>query len=154
MKRLTEENLKDMNEMFENGLSRNEIMDLTGLSGPTVSKYKKVWSDGRKTKSTAEIEKKTEEPKDITGPGLENSDYAKSYLAGDPAVIRTSFDINRMIRIKSKKTGILYEMDAGSKDQVMKITLADGTEINIQLDVFEKFVDEGIDVYLEMKRTA
>lgn len=82
-----------------------------------------------------------------------SSDYAKAYLADDPAVVRSSFDIERIVRIKSRKTGILYEVD-GEDQKKLKISLPDGKTLDIEIELFDKFVDEGIDVLLELKRTA
>ncbi len=143
----TTEEIKDMYEMFENGLKTKEIEELTGAPKQTIYNRKSRWK--KEKKANAEVSKTSEEKTEETVKE-EISDYAKSYLAGDPAVIRSDFEIRRSIQIRSKKTGILYEMEKG--DKKLKITLNEETQINIELDLFEKFVDEGIDVYLEMTR--
>lgn len=149
---LTNQEVNDLNEMFENELKTKEIADLTGLSEVTVRRWKKIWLEERKTESTVEVKKEPEQKQEIIEPSLANSDYAKAYLAGDPVVIRTSFSIERTIRIRSNKTGILYELDNEQKDKVITITLVDGTKFDLDLKTFEKFVDEGVDVYIEMTK--
>ena len=153
--KMTEENIKDMYEMFDSGMSGPEIHELTGRTQSVINRYRKLWKKERRASNVTEIPKEPAVKAEEVKTGLENSDYAKSYLAGDPAVIRSSFEIERTVRIRSKKTGILYEMDCGeSEAKVLKITLENGQTLNIELSKFEKFVDEGVDVFLEMKRTA
>ena len=149
---ITEDKRKDMYEMFDNKLKGREIAELIGCNESTVWAYKKLWKAERSTKATPV----PSEPKPETEvkTGLENSDYAKSYLAGDPAVVHSSFEIKRSVQIRSRKTGILYEMDPTDDQQVLKITLSNGAEIQIELSMFERFVDEGVDVFLELKRGA
>lgn len=151
-KMMTSQDKKDMFEMFEAGLPTKEIIELTGRCEGLIYNYKKKWKEQKALK--AQPEEEQPEIKEEVPAGLDNSDYAKAYLAGDPAVIHSSFEIERTIKIRSKKTSILYEMDPSLDRKVMKITLADGQVIELELGLFEKFVDEGIDVYLEMRRTA
>lgn len=151
-KKITEEGKKDMAEMFEAGLSVKEVAELTGWARNTVYAQRKNWKK-RRTKTEPDVTE-TVEPEQENTTSLADSDYAKAYLADDPAVVHSSFDISRNIRIRSRKTGILYEMDDESDEKILKITLADGRTIDIELGLFEKFVDEGIDVFLELKRTA
>ena len=152
-KKVSEEDKKDMIEMFEAGMSVKEVSELTGWAKQTVYEKRRNWKK-RRTENKPEVVEEAEQ-KQETQTGLENSDYAKLYLAGDPAVIHSSFEISRNIKILSKKTGILYEMDDGNpNEKILKITLADGKQIDIELSMFEKFVDEGVDVFLELKRTA
>lgn len=151
-KKVSEEDKKDMIEMFEAGMSVKEVSELTGWAKQTVYDKRRNWKKRRSEKPEVIEEAETEQEAQT---GLENSDYAKSYLAGDPAVVHSSFEISRNVRIRSKKTGILYEMDDGNpNEKIIKITLADGKQIDIELGLFEKFVDEGVDVFLELKRTA
>lgn len=150
---VSEADKKDMIEMFEAGMSVKEISELTGWTSKTVYAQRKNWKK-RRTESVPEVVEEAEAEQEAQT-GLENSDYAKSYLAGDPAVVHSSFEISRNVRIRSNKTGILYEMDDGNpNEKIIKITLADGKQIDIELGLFEKFVDEGVDVFLELKRTA
>jgi len=151
---MTERDIQDMTEMFEVGLKNKEISELTGRSLSVVNRYKKRWKSEKKSVQTAVIEDVPEQETEVVESKKEESDYAKAYYADDPAHVHSAFEIQRSVKIKSKKTGFVYEMDADGKDQIMKITLADGSVISIELWLFEKFVDEGIDVYLEMKRTA
>ena len=151
-KKITEEGKKDMAEMFEAGLSVKEVAELTGWARNTVYAQRKNWKK-RRAKAEPEVIETVETERE-NSTSLADSDYAKAYFAGDPKVVSSSFDISRNIRIRSRKTGILYEMDDGSDEKILKITLADGKSINIELGLFEKFVDEGIDVFLELKKTA
>lgn len=152
-KKVSEEDKKDMIEMFEAGMSVKEVSELTGWAKQTVYDKRRNWKK-RRSEAKPEVAEEAETEQEVQT-GLENSDYAKSYLAGDPAVVHSSFEISRNVRIRSKKTGILYEMDDGNpNEKIIKITLADGKQIDIELGLFEKFVDEGVDVFLELKRTA
>ena len=152
-KKVSEEDKKDMIEMFEAGMSVKEVSELTGWAKQTVYDKRRNWKK-RRNEAKPEVIEETESEQE-TQTGLENSDYAKSYLAGDPAVVHSSFEISRNVKIRSRKTGILYEMDDGNpNEKIIKITLADGKQIDIELSLFEKFVDEGVDVFLELKRTA
>lgn len=152
-KMMTERDIQDMNEMFEVGLKNKEISELTGRNLSVVGRYKKRWKSEKKSLQVATIEEVPEQETSIES-RKDESDYAKAYYANDAAHVCSAFEIQRSVKIKSKKTGFVYELDTDSKDQIMKITLADGSTINIEIGLFEKFVDEGIDVYLEMKRTA
>lgn len=154
---MNNESIKDMFEMFDAGMRTKEIEELTGRSRSLISRYKKKWMDELKTSSNKKDETIVEEKTEDESAGLANSEYAKAYLAGDPSVlpmIRSNFEIERTVKIRSKKTSILYEMDPSLEKKILKITLADGQQIELELGLFERFVDEGIDVYLEMKRTA
>lgn len=153
--KMTEENIKDMFEMFDNGMTGQEIHELTGRAQSVINRYRKLWKKERRANNVNEIPKEPAVKAEEAESRLQNSDYAKSYLTGDPAVIRSSFEIERTVRIRSKKTGILYEMEHGkSETKMLKITLENGQTVEIELSKFEKFVDEGVDVFLEMKRTA
>lgn len=152
--KMTEHDVKDMFEMFDAGLKSKEISELTGRNLSVVGRYKKRWKSEKKSVQTAEAEEVPEQETEVVEAKKEESDYAKAYYADDAAHVCSAFEIQRSVKIKSKKTGFVYELDTGSKDQIMKITLADGSVLSIELGLFEKFVDEGIDVYLEMKRTA
>ena len=68
-------------------------------------------------------------------------------------MVHSSFDVERIVRIRSKKTGILYEVD-GEDPKKLKINLPDGQLLKIEIGLFDKFTDEGIDVLLELKKTA
>ena len=150
--RVTKADKNDMFEGFDSGLTLEEVMELTGRCRSVVCRYKRKWKEERNMIAPAIVEEpevKEEKSEEVL------SDYAKAYYADDPAFVRSSFDIKRSIQIRSKKTGILYEMDDTVKDKkVLNITLADGTSFKIELGLFEKFVDEGIDVVLEIKKTA
>ena len=149
-KNMTEQDKKDMFEMFDAGMKEREIKELTGRSTSVIYTYKALW---RSTKVSGKAEAETDTKAEVKE-GLESSDYAKAYLANDPAMVRSSFEIERNVRIKSRKTGILYEMDTASEERKIRITLTDGSTIEIELGMFEKFVDEGIDVFLEMKKAS
>ena len=149
---LTEENKKDIYEMMDSGMTSREIADLIGVKQSTIYNYRKAWKKQRarnKPEVAEEPETKTE-----VSTSLADSDYAKAYMANDPAVVHSLFDISRVTQIRSRKTGFLYEMDDASEEKIVKITLKDGQEIRIELSMFEKFCDEGVDVFLEFKRTA
>ena len=149
---LSEESKKDIYEMMDAGMTSREIADLIGVKQGTIYNYRKAWKKAR-VKNEHETTKDVE-PKEESSTRLEDSDYAKAYLADDPAVVRSSFDISRNVRIRSRKSGILYEMDECSDTKILKITLDDGQIIAIELTKFEHLCDEGIDVFLELKKTA
>ena len=150
-KKVTEQDKLDMFEMFENGMSNKEVTELTGWKNATVYEWRKKWKK-QKSKSNPQIVEETviEQEKPADAP---ISDYAKAYLADDPAVVHSSFDVERVVRIKSKKTSILYEVD-GCDQKTMKISFPDGKTLEIEIGLFDKFVDEGIDVLLELRKTA
>lgn len=150
---LTEENKKDIYEMLDNGMTSREIADLVGVKQNTIYSYRKAWKKLRakdKPEVVEEPETKTEE----VSTSLADSDYAKAYMANDSRWANGNLDISRTVQIHSRKTGFLYEMDDASDEKIVKITLKDGQEIRIELSMFEKFCDEGIDVFLELRRTA
>lgn len=151
--KMTEDKKRDMFQMFEEKFKGREIAELIGCNESTVYAYKKEWRRLKALGEVPEVSKETETKQEVPE-GLEHSDYAKAYLKNDPAVVHSSFEIQRNVRIRSNKTGILYEMDVTAGDQKMAITLADGQKLEIELGVFERFVDEGVDVFLEMKRGA
>lgn len=153
-RKVTESDKADLFEMFEQGLSTKDIVELTGWKQNTVYTYRKRWKKQKKNEGSAEkIATVTEQEE----PAKEEiSDYAKAYLNNDPAVIHmvhSSFDIERVVRIKSRKSDILYEVD-GCDQKTLKISFPDGQSLNIEIGLFDRFVDEGIDVLLELKRTA
>jgi len=150
-RKVTEQDKKDMFELFESGMSTKEVVELTGWKQNTVYSWRKQWKK-QKNRSNAPVDEANETAEEK--PAYKAiSDYAKAYLADDPAVVRSSFDIERIVRIKSRKTGILYEVD-GEDQNKLKISLPDGKTLEIEIGLFDKFVDEGIDVLLELKRTA
>lgn len=148
----TGEQMKDIFEMLDAGMTAREIADLVNLKQDTIYKYRRRWKKQR-AKNEPEVAEEAETKTEVST-GLADSDYAKAYLANDPAAVRSSFDISRNVRIRSRKTGILYEMDDSSDEKILKITLGDGQTIDIEIGMFEKLCDEGIDVFLELKRTA
>ena len=152
-KKMTENDKNEMFAMFDAGVSNREIAKRTGRSQNTVTLWKRRWKE-QKDMNEEKLETKEAEVKAKSDKGLGDSDHAKAYYKGDEAVIRSNLEIKRSVQIRSNKTGIQYEMDLNDADKKMKITLTDGTEISIELATFEKFVDEGIDVYLEMQRSA
>lgn len=138
----------DMFSMFEEGMKVKDIMELTGRAEGTVYAYKKIWRAQKDAEAAAQ---KTQQiPEAQTG--LNNSDYAKSYLSGNPDHVMSSFEIKRTVSIRSKKTGILYEMDPSDDKKVVHVAIATDVTFDIELSKFEKFVDEGIDVFLELTR--
>lgn len=149
---ITEAEKKDMFEMFDADMKIKDIIELSGRSHTTVHRFKKEWKAERNMKAST-IEKKEPEVAEEKNEEV-LSDYAKAYYDNNPAVVRSSFDIKRSIQIRSKKTGILYEMDDVEDKKNLTITLDDGTMFDIELGLFEKFVDEGIDVVLEVKRSC
>ena len=150
-KKVTEQDQLDMFGMFENGMSTKEIMELTGWKQQTVYSWRKRWKKQKNKGETPSVEETVTEQEKPAEDGL--SDYAKAYLADDPAVVHSSFDVERIVRIKSKKTDILYEVD-GCDQKTMKISFPDGRTLDIEIELFDKFVDEGIDVLLELRKTA
>ena len=150
-RKVTEQDKKDMFELFESGMSTKEVVELTGWKQNTVYSWRKQWKK-QKSKNTAPVEEAVETAEEK--PAEEDiSDYAKSYLAEHPAGDHGVFDVERIVRIKSRRTGILYEVD-GEDQKKLKISLPDGKTLNIEIELFDKFVDEGIDVLLELKRIA
>lgn len=149
---ITEAEKKDMFEMFDAGMKIKDIIELSGRSHSTIHRFKKEWKEERNKEDSAVVQNKP----DITEEKNEEvlSDYAKAYYDNNPAVVRSSFSIKRSIQIRSKKTDILYEMDDVEDKKILTITLVDGTSFDIELGLFEKFVDEGIDVVLEVKKSA
>ncbi len=150
---LTEENKKDIFEMIDSGMTSREIADLIGVKQGTIYKYRKAWKKQR-AKTNPEVIEEPETKKEEVSTSLADSDYAKAYLANDSRWANGSLDISRTVKIRSRKTEILYEMDGSDDEKIVKITLNDGQEIRIELKMFEKFIDEGVDVFLEFKRTA
>jgi len=150
-KKVTEQDQVDMFELFDNGMSTKEVVELTGWKQNTVYAWRKKWKKQKDKNGVPDVEEaKAVEEK----PAEEaSSDYAKAYLRDDPAVVHSSFDVERIVRIRSKKTGILYEVDGADQKQ-LKISLPDGKTLEIEIGLFDKFVDEGIDVLLELRKTA
>lgn len=150
-KKVTEQDQVDMFELFDNGMSTKEVVELTGWKQNTVYAWRKKWKKQKDKNSVPDVEEaKAVEEK----PAEEaSSDYAKAYLRDDPAVVHSAFDVERIVRIRSKKTGILYEIDGANQKQ-LKISLPDGKTLEIEIGLFDKFVDEGIDVLLELRKTA
>ena len=150
-KKVTEQDQLDMFEMFDSGMSTKEVVELTGWKQNTVYSWRKRWKKQKTKETTPIVEETVTEQEKPAEDGL--SDYAKAYLAGDPAVVHSIFDVERVVRIKSKKTGILYEVN-GCDQKELKITLPGGQTLEIEIGLFDRFVDEGIDVLLELKKTA
>ena len=150
-RKVSEQDKIDMFEMFESGMSTKDVVELTGWKQNTVYSYRKQWKKQKSRNITLDADKPVTAEENAVDTVI--SDYAKAYLADDPAVVRSAFDIERVVRIKSRKTGILYEVD-GNDQKILKISLPDGKSLEIEIGLFDKFVDEGIDVLLELKRTA
>ena len=151
-KKVTEQDQLDMFEMFDSGMSTKEVVELTGWKQNTVYSWRKRWKKQRSKNDAPTVEETVTEEQEKSA-DVPISDYAKAYLADNPAVVHSAFDIERVVRIKSKKTSILYEVD-GCDQKMLKISFPDGKTLEIGIELFDKFVDEGIDVLLELKRTA
>lgn len=150
-RKVTEQDKKDMFDLFESGMSTKEVVELTGWKQNTVYSWRKRWKK-QKSKSTVPVEEVVETAEEK--PAEEDiSDYAKAYMADHPAGDHGIFDVERIVRIKSRRTGILYEVDREDHKK-LKISLPDGKTLDIEIELFDMFVDEGIDVLLELKRTA
>ena len=150
-KKVTEQDQIDMFELFDNGMSTKEVVELTGWKQNTVYAWRKKWKKQRAKNETPTVEDAVIEQEKPAEEVL--SEYAKAYLADNPAVIHSSFEVERVVRIKSKKTNILYEVD-GVDQKMMKITFPNGQTLEIEIQLFDHFTDEGIDVLLELKKTA
>ena len=148
---VTEQDKLDMFELFENGMSTKDVVELTGWKQQTVYSWRKQWKKLKNKDNAPTVEQPV--PVEETPAEEVLSDYAKAYLADDPARVHSSFNIERIVRIKSNRTNILYEVD-GADQKKLKITLADGTSFDMEIELFDRFVDEGIDVLLELKKTA
>lgn len=150
-KKVTEQDKKDMFELFDNGMSTRDVVELTGWKQQTVYEWRRKWKKQKEKCDAPTVEEA--KPAEETPSEEAISDYAKAYLANDPAVVHSSFDVERIVRIRSKKTSILYEVD-GEDQKKLKISFPDGKTLEIEIGLFDKFVDEGIDVLLELRKTA
>lgn len=76
---MSEQDIKDMYEMFESGLKSREICELTGRHASVVGRYKKKWKTEKKSEPAALIEEVPEQKTEVVESKKEESDYAKAY---------------------------------------------------------------------------
>lgn len=142
--------VKDMYEMFDNDFQPKEIMEMTGRSKSVIAFYKRKWKAERSIEKDESKSKDEEPATENTTNDILNSDYAEKYRAGDPAVVSSLFTISRKIEIASSKTGIRYESEGDYR--TIRVTLTDGTSFEMPIELFSKFVDEGLDVVIELDK--
>lgn len=143
--------LKDKQEIFElleAKMSYKDIHELTGRSFGVISNIKREWKQDREV---PEIEPVVEAVPEKTEPDIANSDYAKAVESGDARYVNNMLDVQRTLKIQSRKTNITYEMV--NKDEI-RINFSDGNNIIMTLRAFERFADESVDVYLECAKYA
>ena len=142
-KRVTKEEREDLYRCFDAGLTEREIHERTGRSRETLFRIKREW---KLSKEKAIPVEQVATPVETTQ-SMAESDYAKAYLSGDPRWANGSLSIKKSIQIESSATGFKYEMAAGAGS--IQITTPDGSWIDVPMDIFEKFSNEIVDVYIE-----
>lgn len=142
--RVNQAEREDIFRYLDAGMKERELRERTGRSSETLHRIRKEWKAARAKAIPVE---QVATPIVETAPSMAESDYAKAYLSGDPRWANCSLSIKKSIQIESSATGFKYEMAAGAGS--IQITTPDGSWIDVPMDIFEKFSNEIVDVYIE-----
>ena len=139
--KISEEELSTIKDYLRNGLSLSEIAELTGRSTVTIGRIKRRIVDKKQATDnvvelpTKEVEK-TPEPMDTVRDHRDDPRWA------------SNISIEMVAKIVGNKTGYGYRADFGKK--LLTITSAEGVQFTLEFEVVEKFLDEMIDVSVEV----
>ena len=139
--KVNEEERKTIENYLKDGISASKISELTGRGLSTVARIKMAMNDEKETIEnvvelpTKEVEK-TPEPKDTVRDHRDDPRFA------------SNISIQMVAKIVGNKTGYGYRADFGKK--LLTITSAEGVQFTLEFDVVEKFLDEMIDISVEV----
>ena len=139
--KISEEELTTIKDYLRNGTSLGEIAELTGRSKVTIGRIKRYMVDKLQATDnvvelpTKEVEK-TPEPMDTVRDHRDDPRWA------------SNISIEMVAKIVGNKTGYGYRADFGKK--LLTITSAEGVQFTLEFEVVEKFLDEMIDVSVEV----
>ena len=139
--KISEEELTTIKNYLRGGLGVREIAEITGRSKVTIGKIKRYMIDEiQATNNVVEIPaeevEKTQEPMDTVRDHRDDPRWG------------TNISIEMVAKIVGNKTGYGYRADFGKK--LLTITSDEGVQFTLEFDVVEKFLDEMIDVSVEV----
>ena len=139
--KIDEEELAIIKNYLKDGTSVKKIAELTGRSRVTIGNIKRsMASEEEATDNVVELPtkevEKTPEPVDTVRDHRDDPRWVKN------------ISIEMVAKIVGNKTGYGYRADFGKK--LLTITSAEGVQLNLEFDVVEAFLDEMIDVSVEV----
>lgn len=139
--KISEEELTTIKNYLRNGTSLSEIAELTGRSKVTIGKIRRYMADEKQA-----IDNAVELPSEEVEKTPESMDTVRDHR--DDPRWGTNISIEMVAKIVGNKTGYGYRADFGKK--LLTITSAEGVQFTLEFDVVEKFLDEMIDVSVEV----
>ena len=139
--KVNEEERETIENYLKDGISASKISELTGRGLSTVVRIKNAMNDEKETIEnvvelpTKEVEK-TPEPEDTVRDHRDDPRFA------------SNISIQMVAKIVGNKTGYGYRADFAKK--LMTITNAEGIQFELEFNMVEKFLDEMIDVSVEV----
>ena len=139
-KRVTKEEARTIENYLRSGMSVNEIAKLTGRDWTSINRVKGRMNNDQETVTSVELPTeevaKTPEPEDTVRNHRDDPRFA------------SNISIEMVAKIVGHKTGYDYRADFGKKQ--LTITTAEGVQLTLEFDVVERFLDEMIDISVEV----
>ena len=139
-KRVTKEEARTIENYLRSGMSVNEIAKLTGRDWTSINRVKGRMINDQETANNVELPTeeavKTPEPVDTVRNHRDDPRFA------------SNISIEMVAKIVGHKTGYDYRADFGKKQ--LTITTAEGVQLTLEFDVVERFLDEMIDISVEV----
>ena len=140
--KVSNEERKTIEDHLRSGLSIKETAELTGRGKATVERIRYAMTDKKETVEDAVVEQQTEEVEKTSEPKDTVRDHRD-----DPRFV-SNISIQMVARIVGNKTGYSYVADFARK--ILRITNAEGVHFDLDFNMVEKFLDEMIDVSVEV----
>ena len=137
-KHMSEQEKKTIEDYIKSGMGRNQISRITGRSTAAISRIMhevKGTNENVVELPTKEVEK-TAELKDTVRDHRDDPRFA------------SNITIEMVAKIVGNKTGYGYRADFGKK--ILTITTDTGNQLDLEFCVVEKFLDEMIDISVEV----
>lgn len=140
-KRVTKEEARTIENYLRSGMSVNEIAKLTGRDWTSINRVK-----GRMTDDHETIDNAVELPTEEVAKTPEPVDTVRNHR--DDPRFASNISIEMVAKIVGHKTGYDYRADFGKKQ--LTISTAEGVQLTLEFDVVERFLDEMIDISVEV----
>lgn len=141
-KRISELERNTIENYIKSGMSRVEISKITGRS---IAAIRNIKYDMYGKKGAKKVEVPAPQIEEVVTTS-EPEDTVRNHR--DDPRFASNISIEMVAKIAGQKTGYSYRADFGKK--VLTITTATGKQLELEFEVVEKFLDEMIDVSVEV----
>lgn len=140
--KVTSEEEQTIRNYLKSGMSFNKIRELTGRTNPTIRRIKKTMLNENESTADNVVELPTVEVDEAPEP----TDTVRDHR--DDPRFASNVSIQVVARIVGNKTGYSYRADFDKR--VLEINNNEGIRFSIEFGMIEKFIDEMIDVGVEV----